>query len=233
MVSALRSNASAFTHEPISAATLSIPNLAALYGEDLRDTFEYLSLVYLEVFPFFNHQPIRSTMTAYAGNGRGLCTDYRNATACEGEENSMESFHALTVSYTHASLTASLSRMASARFLEETDAAQDLRLGYDARHDNSNEDFYWEMVRDDLAYPVVQSPIPRNVSIVLVSGDAAEIPRFREILSEVVNRIIGGEPEVVDRDPTYSAAKGAAELAKRSIFNQRRGEDVLEAVLEL
>ncbi len=233
MVGALQKEASAFVGQPISAATISIPHLAALYGEDLYDTFEYLSLVYLEFFPFYDYRPIHSTIAAYAGNGLGLCVDYTNATSCEEEEMHIESLYTLAISYTHASFTASQAHVSNAYYLEETPTIEDLRLGYDARHDNPNENFYWESVRDALRFPIVTSPIRRNVTMVLVSGDAAEIPKFREVLKEVVYEVIDGEPEIVDHNPAYSAARGVAELAKRAIFTQEKRRNESDVVLEL
>ncbi|KAH9991514.1 hypothetical protein F4779DRAFT_632020 [Xylariaceae sp. FL0662B] len=218
MIQALRNQASKFVGEPVSAAAISIPHLAALYGiRTLRDAFEYLSLAYLEFFPFSNFRPIHASIAAYAGNGLGLCGDYRDAAACEEEELHISSWFALAVSYTHTSLTASQAHVSNAYYLEETPTLENLRLGYDARHE---EESYWEAVRDMLRSPVVDSPVQRNISMVLVFGDATEKLRFREVLEEVVEDVIGSEPEIVDQDPEFSAAKGAAELAKRAIFRQ-------------
>jgi hypothetical protein len=216
MIHALRAQASNFVSEPVSAAAISIPHLAGLYGEDLHDAFEYLSLVYLEFFPFSNFRPIHASIAAYAGNGLGICADYRNAAACEEEELQIPSLFALSVSYTHTSLTTSQAHVSNAYYLEETPTLENLRLGYDARH----EDSYWEAVRDMLQSPVVDSPVQRDISMVLIFGDASEKTKFREVLDEVVNDVLGGEPEIIDEQPEFSAAKGAAELAKRAIFRQ-------------
>ncbi len=86
MIRALREEASKFVGEPISAATISVPHLIALYGEDLIDTFEYLSLLYLEFFPFYHYRPIHGTVAAYAGHGLRLCKDYRDVAACDKEK---------------------------------------------------------------------------------------------------------------------------------------------------
>lgn len=103
MVQALREQALIFVGEPIREATISIPHLAARYGEDLNDAVEYLALIYLEFFPFTFFRTIHANIAAYAGNGLGFCDDYRNATACEEEELRIQSLYALTVSYTHQS----------------------------------------------------------------------------------------------------------------------------------
>ncbi|KAJ4418868.1 hypothetical protein N0V82_005315 [Gnomoniopsis sp. IMI 355080] len=227
MVQALRDQALLFVGEPIRAATISIPHLAALYGEDLLDAFDYLDLVYLEFFPFNNFRPIHASVAAYAGNGFGFCDDYRNVAACEEEEEEIPAFFSLTVAYTHRSLTASQARLANAYYIREEITLEDLNLGYDARHGYSNEDAYWEAVRNVLRYPVVTSAIQRNFSKVLVYGDAAEIPKFREVLKEVLHEVVEGIPEIVDRQPEVCAAKGVAEMAKRAIFRKRQELDLI------
>ncbi|KAK7752491.1 hypothetical protein SLS62_005459 [Diatrype stigma] len=224
MIRALRDHSSDFVGEPVSAAAISIPHLAALYGDDIQDAFEYLSLAYLEFFPFWNFRPVSATIAAYAGNGWGLCRDYRDVAACEEEELQIPSRFALAVSYTHTSLTTSQAHVASANYLEEGPTLENLLLGYDARHEES----YWDAVRHMLRSPVVDSPVRRNISMVLLSGDATEKPEFREVLGEVVDAVShDGEPEIVDQQPGCSAAIGAAELAKRAIFKQMGELDVV------
>lgn len=77
------------------------------------------------------------------------------------------------------------------------------------------------------------SAIQQNVTMVLLSGDVVDIPKFREILQEVMSEVIDGEPEMVDQDPVYSAAKGVAEFAKRAIFTQKERRNETNVVLEL
>lgn len=222
MIRALRDKATEFVGEPVLAAAISIPHLAALYGEDLSDAFEHLSLVYLEFFPFWNLRPIHATIAAYVGNGLGLCGDYRDPAACPQEEGHDPRLFALSVPYTHTSLTTSQAWLTRSLYLQEVQASENLRLGYNARHEES----YWETVRDMLRFPVVDSVIPRNFSMVLLFGDATEKPRFRNVLEEVVDDVIDGEPVIIDQQPEFIAAKGTAELAKREIFRRRTEPDI-------
>lgn len=224
MIRALQDQALQFVGEPIRAATISIPHLAALYGQDLLDAFQYLGLVYLEFYPFNNFNPIPASMAAYAGNGFGFCADYRNITACEEEELQIPAFFALTIGYTHSGLTASQARLGSAYYIREEITIEDLTLGYDVMHDcpHGDGDAYWEAVRNVLRYPVVTSRIQRNFSKVLLYGDAVEVLKFREALEEELEEHVEGTPEIVDGEPEFSAAKGVAEMAKRAIFRQRK-----------
>jgi hypothetical protein len=216
MIHALRDKASSFVGEPISAATISIPHLAALYGEDICDAFEYLSLIYLEFYPYTFSRPLPATIAAYAGNGLGLCKDYKNIEACKEEQANMPWQYALAISYTHTSLMTSHASVKDAYYLEEIHTVENLRLGYNDRYQEA----YWETVRDALELPVLSPPV-RNNTMVLVLGDAGEKPKFREVLEQMIADVIGGEPKMVDQHPEFSAAKGAAELAKRAIFRQR------------
>jgi hypothetical protein len=215
VIQALRDQASSFVGEPVSAASISMPHLAALYGEDICDAYEYISLVYLAFYPYFYQEPIPATIAAYAGNGLGLCRDYSDVEACKEEEENMPLRYGLAMSCTHTSLITSHARIMDAYHLEEIHTVEDLRLGYDAKHQVP----YWETVRDALEFPLVSPPLREN-TLVLVLGDAAEKPEVRKVLEQVITDVIGGEPEIVDQDPEFSAAKGAAELAKRAIFRQ-------------
>lgn len=66
--------------------------------------------------------------------------------------------------------------------------------------------------------PVGDSPVQRNISIVLLFGGATKEPRFRDVLEEVIDNVVNGNSEIVDQQLGFSAAKGTAELAKSAIF---------------
>ncbi|KAI0814306.1 hypothetical protein GGR55DRAFT_426072 [Xylaria sp. FL0064] len=223
MIRALRDQASNFVGEPVSAAAISGPHLAALYLEDIKDAFEYLSLAYIDLGPSWYFQHISTTLAAYAGNGLGICQDYQDKAACSEEERHMRSKYVLAVGYTHTSLITSLVTVSDWQYLPERSTLENLRLGYDYRHEES----YWEEVRSVLRFPAVNTAIEKNITVVLVSGDAARKPRFMKVLGEVVDDVIDGVPALTDHDPEFSAAKGIAELAKRSIFRQGKGRDTM------
>lgn len=114
-------------------------------------------------------------------------------------------------------------RLGNACYIREENTLEDLRLGYNARHGSPNENIYWGRVRNVLKYPVVKGMIQRNSSKALLHGDAAEVPKFREVLEEALEEVIEGAPEIVDQQPEMSAAKGVAEMAKRAVFRQKQG----------
>ncbi len=130
----------------------------------------------------------------------------------------MHARYALSVSYTNTSLVTSQASMAHAYYLEESPALEDLQLGYDARHEES----YWEAVREMIRSPIVNSPARRNVSIVLVYGDATEKTKFKEILEEVVLDVIHGEPEILNKTRNSLRRKGQQSW-QREPFSGRQG----------
>ncbi|KAI1735228.1 hypothetical protein F4680DRAFT_435867 [Xylaria scruposa] len=224
MIRDLREQAANFVGEPVSAATISIPHLAALYDEDIEDAFEYLSLVYINFDPspcYF--RPLHTTFASYVGNNLGICRDYKDNVACKEEEKRMQQHYVLAVGYTNTSLTTSQAEIVNCLFPREKPTLENLRLGYDARY----EEFYWEMVRYMLRSPATDSRFQRNISMVLLSGDATEKPEFREVVREVINNVLGGQVEIIDSQPEFSASKGAAELAKRAIFRLTKDLDTV------
>lgn len=224
MIVRLKAEAETFVREPITAASISIPRLAALYYEDIADTFEYLSLNNVVFFPF-ETQPIHATNAVYAGHGRGFCDDYRNVTACNHEESFMPLVYILAISYTNNSLTASQARFGAASRVEESPAITNLSLGYSSRPDGSD-DIYWEQVRDVISAAILTSTAERNVTKVMVWGEAARQPKFREVLDEVVDNVLAyRDPETIAGNSVFSGAEGAAEFAKRAIYAQRTEQD--------
>jgi hypothetical protein len=53
MINGLRAAVEKYLGRPISAASITIPHLYALYQEDLEDAFEYLGLIYLDSWPYW------------------------------------------------------------------------------------------------------------------------------------------------------------------------------------
>ncbi|KAI0971688.1 hypothetical protein F4678DRAFT_71698 [Xylaria arbuscula] len=226
MIQVLRYQASSFVGEPVSAAAISAPHLRALYNEDIEEAFEYLSLVYIKLGPSWYSHYLPTTLAVCAGNGLGICRDYKDQAACWDEEWNMRSRYMLAVGYTRTSITTSLATITGWQNLSERAAYEILDLGHDNRH-NRDEESYWIEVRTLLRLPVVHSPIRSNISTVLVSGDAATKLRFREVLGEAVDSVLDGVPAIFDHEPEFSAARGVAELAKRAILRQRKGQDTM------
>ncbi|KAI0156555.1 hypothetical protein GGR57DRAFT_463809 [Xylariaceae sp. FL1272] len=219
MISILRAEATVYVGEHISAAGISKPHLIALYTEDVKDAFEHLGLINLELY---RHGPgyytLPATLAAYAGNGQGLCANYTDYVMCRQEEQQREERFMLAVSYSYHGLLTSQVRLRSAWGTDETARAENLDLGY---ADRDRHQSYFDRVRDMLRAPVVENWLRRNVTGVILHGDAVDEPQFREILEGVVDELIEGEQQIFDRDPVFSAARGIAEMSKRFLFRTR------------
>jgi hypothetical protein len=53
----------------------------------------------------------------------------------------------------------------------------------------------------------------------LLHGDHSTNEQFQKVLREVVERALENNPEIFELDPVFSAARGAAEMAKRVHWN--------------
>ncbi|KAI1324200.1 hypothetical protein F5Y16DRAFT_402607 [Xylariaceae sp. FL0255] len=222
MIRDLRAEAESHVEEHVSVAGISIPHLIALYDEDIIDAFKYISLMYLEFFPYADawYYTLPATLAAYAGYGLGLCPNITDFDACREMEWQIPKRFVLSISYTHTGLVTSQARLGDAWSIHESPMREDLSLGLNERDHREN---YWEDVRDLLRSPVVDSWRRENVTGVLLLGDAVDEPKFREILKEVVEELIWGEQEIYDQDPIFNPVRRTAELTKRGIFLLKNG----------
>lgn len=232
MIQALRIQASVFSGETINAATISIPFLPALYGEDTVDAFEYLSLTNIEFYPFPQYFPIPSVSSFYLRNGAELvpCTADSNRTTCpvEGQPLRESEFTALTVTYTRSSLSVGTAAFTTCysgyQYGKMSNGNANFELGYDAREDEYGEHAYWEKIKHVLLTTALASA--SDLTKVIVWGDAAGEPKFLEILREILDEAVEcKELEILSDDPVYGGALGSAEFAKRASINpELRGE---------
>ena len=51
--------------------------------------------------------------------------------------------------------------------------------------------------------------------VVFVFGESSGNPKLTSILEDALRRLLGEVPEILDEDPIFRTAQGAAELAKR------------------
>ncbi|EON63514.1 hypothetical protein W97_02742 [Coniosporium apollinis CBS 100218] len=231
MIKDLRAEAEDFLEYPLSSVVGTIVNLEGLNGNTLDAAFEHAGLGVIQL-RFFNY-PAYETMTAYAGNGLGICSDYKNRTACKIERMAMQDIYVLSVLYTKTALTVALTLMASANDLYEHPPlkVEDFTLGHDARHQNPNEKYYWEAVKDAVRRAVVWDVGPmRQPAKLLLFGESSGDAKFRAVLNETCQELLEELPQWYDNEPVFVAARGAAELAKRKPFDPWRPAVVQETV---
>jgi hypothetical protein len=230
MISALRSSVEAQVGSKVDGGVATVPHLAALYAEDLQDAFEYLGLIYIAEYPYWNGGMFYDSGAAYVGNGFGLCSDYTDPETCHNESHKpprtpqVESV--LSISYTKGLLASTWARMGIGFEYPSADiyAVADFGLGLDSRFDYANETSYWAKVRDTIITPVLKANryIHRETKKVILHGDSVLEGRFRDVVEEVAKLVVPNITGIFSLDPTFSAAIGASEMAKRVYLEYNR-----------
>ena len=198
---------------PIESVGVTVPDLIALYSEDLQDAFEYVRLRYLS-FPV-RYDILYETSAAYAGYGLGLCSDYIDRVGCKKEQQDMPSEVIMAVSYTRTVLTVTLSIVKSACYLYEpvNRRLTNFSLGYDAREELGSG--YWNEVSFNLEKIMMENPYYKRPSKIVLMGDCTDEEKFLMTLDRVLGKYVTEAPELLNDNPMFVAAKGVAEMAKR------------------
>jgi hypothetical protein len=185
------------------------PNLVALYCKDIEDAFEYLFLG--SVDNTYNlYRLFREQAGAEASYGLGLCHDPSNVYRCDKEQHETPVTTVLTVPYVRNALCVEVSVMKSAYAYypySTSPPSMDFNLGAQALHDNPDEGYYWQAVRDRIVAGVIGGLPANRPTKVFLLGDKTRGNTFKVI-------ILGYVPDVYDDDPVFSAARGAAEFAR-------------------
>lgn len=218
MLKALRAAAESYLEQNISSALAATPNLVALYQEDVDDAFEYIGLKSLDdPNPLF--RMFHESAAAAASYGIGLCQNYTDEDNCDDETRNLPLRTLLSVLYTKDSLCVELSIIKSVYAnwpYRSSPPAMDFSLGSDKIHDNPNKEHYWEAMKDTIYRGVLAGlRLRRRPSVIFVFGESSKDPKFRSILEDALRRLLGEVPEILDEDPVFRTAHGAAELAKR------------------
>ena len=200
------------------------PPILALYDEDISDAFEYLGLGFSRL-PYWQHL-LSSTGAAYAGYGLGLCKNYKDADGCWRESKAMPIETIMAVTFTDDAMIVTLSRIQSVIWLWEPSYRRhvDWALGLSRLESGDIEEkVYWSMVKEGLEQIMLDRPTFPKPEKVLLMGDRANDTRFLEALDVVLKERLteGKMPDIYGEDAAFVAAKGAAEMAKRSPYDLR------------
>jgi hypothetical protein len=192
----------------------------ALYHEDINDAMEYVGLkpLYLVGAGPDKDQPHEAS-AADAGYGEGLCSHYKDFDRCENEERQMPVREVLTILYTKNALI--MYKAPKTQALEFYDppsrGSTYFSLGSNSIHDNPQEEYYWENMKDAVMEMLLRYGGERDpVTHVIVTGESALNPRFLEVVNSSISAISEVRPVFFQSDPTFAAAKGAAEFAIRA-----------------
>jgi hypothetical protein len=213
----------------IAGAVVTIPHLHALYQEDVDDALEYAGLISLASWPYWTGSSdgfFPESAAAYAGNGFGLCSNYTDVDSCERERihpppGSMPE-DVLSISYTQGFLSSTWARQSRGFSTSEREYyfIADLNLGW-ASKDKYSDDDYWAVVRDAVITPVLLANqyLHRVTDKVIFHGEMASNPRFRSVIGDTLEMLLPNKPPTFDFDPSFAAARGAAEMAKRLFWS--------------
>lgn len=236
MIKKLHIAAESFIGVPVPAAKAAIPDFAcALYSEDIYEAFDYLQLSYRQLGPWNYWKPMYSSDGAYAASDYRICSNYTEPDLCWKSPPHSPSDPPwepiiLIISYTYAYLEARITYGIYPIIASPGD--YNSTLGYNSLQDAPSEEAYWEEVRQSIRGSM--SPVShRNVTQLLITGDAAHIPKFRQVLKEVTDSMFKEELEVLDKHPVFAAARGVAIFVMEDIWRQNHGNIDTNIVQEL
>lgn len=218
MVRDLKCKAEAFLGIKISSIALvaATPTLTALYEEDLVDAFEYAGLQLATICR--PRKDVSETSAAYAGYGYGygLGSNYGEPQSRTFEISNTPAEDVLSILYTRGVLRTIYTTVRSAYYMFTLDCGWtlDWDLGFDAR----NDDDYWQRVADALQLWKRTLPGSKGPTKVLLLGDCAGDKTFRSVLEKSLRDTVLEMPRILAEGSEFIAARGAAELARRSVY---------------
>lgn len=224
LLAALRDKANDFVQEKFTTAVATIPHLVAVYNEDITDALEHVGLNMHGIW-YYEHL-VYETISAYAGLGLGLCRNYTNAADCLDTQREWERDIIMPVLYTRSALTMSFAPVRGAYFLWEPSYRHrvDFDLGSDKLASLQTPEEvkrYWSQVRTKLVEVMVERPAYDKPHKIILMGESASDPEFVRNLWLALATVMDRAPVLLDADPLFAAAKGAAEFAKRAPYTDQ------------
>ncbi|OQO06984.1 hypothetical protein B0A48_07550 [Cryoendolithus antarcticus] len=230
MVDSLAQLAAAKLGRPVRAAAVSLPahNRVHHYGEFavapiLQHAFETAGMEYLPIITWnaaMGEPLIFAENAIVAGHGFGLCQPYTAGSECKNGTRAPYDVFYLIGYYANELEITRTSRQWSAYQSWWYGFPSEQHLGRDSKHDNPNEEHYWDAVRQRLIKSFPPSGhLSYNITKLIFYGDYAEDPRLRLEVEELL-RAFGQKPLLVDDEinPVYAGALGVAEFAKRKPY---------------
>ena len=210
---------------PFKYVFVTVPHLPAFYNEDLVDACKYVGLQLLTL-PWYVFRagdqaewPVTHVNTAMAGNGFGMCEDFRNATHCGQQFHCPEKDDILSVLYTSKALTAHVSPICNSMHFYAAGGIANFSLGYQAAMQQPST--YWPQVRAALRNAMdAYFSRGHKLGLVVAHGEGLRDAYFTDVLQDEVKKaqVSGEMPTFTAKDPVYAAARGAAEFGKRCML---------------
>ena len=219
LLSSLKSATSTALGQPVYSVAVTRPSIPAVTLEDLDDALEHAGLVgWLGDSGGSQPRHVVESQAAFAGNGHGLCTLYRDVMACWDEGSALPRRLGLFVSLTRHALYVSLDTMQGAfsRWTPDGPRVLDFGAGIDSRGRFADNSEYWAHIRSCIVEVGQQGTKP--VGILLLGGENATDTKFLATVRDALEPLA---PELLANaivrlaDPTFAAARGMALYARR------------------
>ena len=202
----------------LDRVVITAPQFPGLTREDLADAIEYAGLRSWLEFLLPYPTMLYVLNAAYAGNGHGLCKEWKDVYACweEAEIGELPLETVLGLTFTNTTLQASVSRIAYA-FEKSTDRhAAFPNLGYHSLPNYRRPEEYWAEVVSQLKRFLdgIHASGSKVTEVVLIGERAGE----EEFATALKNAFGDGNTQELQLsrvvDPTWAASRGAAMYAR-------------------
>ena len=202
--------------EPLSSVLPTYPDFPGLQWKLVQEAMEYANIAML------GEQRIAPVGAAAAANGMGLCKDFTDLDACEDEEVGLPMTRVLAIEYTNVALTVTLSPFRASRKSYDWTIDRAWDLGANALPDSLDAEgarLYWQRVREKIQKFPARIPADRPITDVIIIGESALDETFLNVMRDALRDVLDVRsmeiPGTHTVDPTFAAARGAAEFGKR------------------
>lgn len=203
-------------NQPLPSVLPAYPNFPGLQWRMVQEAMEYANIAML------GEQRVAPVGAVAAANGIGLCENFIDLDACEDEEVGLPMTRMLAIEYAKVALTVTLSPFRTSRKSYDWTIERAWDLGADARPESPDTEgirLYWQRVRAGIQKIPARIPADRPITHVVVMGESALDETFLTVMSDALRDVLDvrsmGIYETHMVDPTFAAARGAAEFGKR------------------
>ncbi|KAL9066357.1 MAG: hypothetical protein Q9157_007168 [Trypethelium eluteriae] len=220
LLSTLHASTEAHLSSSLDRVVVTTPQFPGLTREDVQDAIEYSGLRSWLEYPLPYPTMLYALNAAYAGNGRGLCKQWRDPYACweEAEEGEIPLETVLGVTYTNETLGAAIARVGYAFETTGDWHAVWPDLGWKEKRkiDEKEEDGYWRDVGMRVRSFVQELEAKsRKISALVLMGENAGMQEFQDALKGALAMSRVEDMQVSAAvDPTWAASVGAAMYAR-------------------
>jgi hypothetical protein len=190
---------------------ISYPALYGLSQEDIADAAAYLGLSKLS--SNHDYQP-RSIVAAYAGHGLGLCEHHRDKETCRQEGLKLPVRQVVFVEITEHTLFLHAKVMREAYETANHDIAIFTNFNFDHLEVPKRADKIGHAVQQFLQEKYKNVGLPDKFTVIMTGSKIDK--EVTETIEKAV-RDLDCYVEILNSEPEYIAARGAAELAWRSL----------------